>query len=158
MSRHRSDKWTMRRQAASPLGLRRIARWPLAVLGLVVLLGLGALAWMWVSGTLSARNQAQAHACDDGPVAVQVAAAPSIAVATRNAAEAYNAQQVVVADHCVQIQVSSVEPAQVLAGLTGSWNTAKYGPQPQAWISDSSLWTNQLATQHGAFVADVAQS
>ncbi|HEX4222518.1 MAG TPA: substrate-binding domain-containing protein, partial [Pseudonocardiaceae bacterium] len=74
------------------------------------------------------------------------------------AAEAYNAQQIVVADRCVQIQVSSVEPAQVLAGLTGSWNTGKYGPKPQAWIADSSLWTNQLATQHGALVADVAQS
>ena len=147
----------MRRQAASPLGLRRIARWPLAVLALVVVVVLGGVAWMWVGGVLNARNEAQAHACDDGPMSVQVAAAPSIAVATRTAAQAYNAQQVVVADHCVQIQVSSVEPAQVLAGLTGSWD-AKNGPQPQAWIADSSLWTNQLVTQHGALVADVVQS
>jgi Ca-activated chloride channel family protein len=158
MSRHRSDKWTMRRQAASAFGLRRIARWPLVVLCLVVLLVLAGLAWMWVGGTLTARNQAQAHACDDGPMAVQVAAAPSIAVATRNAAAAYNAQRVVVADHCVQIQVSAVDSAQVLAGLTGSWDATKYGPEPQAWLADSSLWTNQLTAQHGALVADVVQS
>jgi hypothetical protein len=158
MSRHRSDKWTMRRQAAAPLGLRRIARWPLAVLALIVLVVLGGVAWMWVGGVLNARNEAQAHACDDGPMAVQVAAAPSIAVATRNAAEAYNAQQVVVADHCVRIQVSSVTPDQVLVGLTGSWNPTRDGPKPQAWIADSSLWTNQLVAQHGALVADVVQS
>ncbi|HJP80405.1 MAG TPA: substrate-binding domain-containing protein [Pseudonocardiaceae bacterium] len=158
MSRHRSDKWTMRRQARSPLGLRRIARWPIVVLGLVVLLILGGVAWMWVGGVLKARTEAQAHACDEGPMAVQVAAAPQIAVATRNAAQTYNAQQVVVADHCVQIQVSAVGPAQVLAGLTGSWDATKDGPKPQAWIADSSLWTNQLVTQHGALVADVVQS
>lgn len=158
MSRHRSDKWTMRRQAASAFGLRRIARWPLVVLAFVILLALGGLAWMWVGGALNARNQAQAHACDDGPMAVQVAAAPAIAVATRTAAEAYNAQQVVVADHCVQIQVSAVGPTQVLAGLTGSWDSTKYGPKPQAWVADSSLWTNQLAAQHGALIADVVQS
>ncbi len=148
----------MRRQAASAFGLRRIASWPLVVLGLVVLLVLGGLAWMWVGGVLNARTEAQAHACDDGPMTVQVAAAPSIAVATRNAASAYNAQQVVVADHCVRIQVSAVGSAQVLAGLTGSWDSTRYGPKPQAWLADSSLWTNQLTTQHGALVADVVQS
>ena len=158
MSRHRSDKWTMRRQAASGWGLRRIARWPIVVLALVVLVVLGGLAWMWVGGELNARNEAQAHACDDGPMAVQVAAAPSIAVATRDAAQTYNAQQVVVADHCVQIQVSSVDPAQALAGLTGTWDPARFGPKPQAWIADSSLWTNQFIAQHGALVADVVQS
>lgn len=148
----------MRRQAASPLGLRRIARWPIVVAALVVLALLGGLAWMWMGGVLKARNEAQAHACDDGPMNVQVAAAPSIAVATRDAARAYNAQQVVVADHCVRIQVSAVDPAQALAGLTGTWDATRYGPKPQAWLADSSLWTNQLLTQHGALVADVAQS
>jgi hypothetical protein len=158
MSRHRSDKWTMRRQAAAPLGLRRIARWPIVVVALVILVLLGGVAWMWMGGVLKARNEAQAHACDDGPMNVQVAAAPSIAVATRNAAEAYNAQQIVVAEHCVQIQVSAVDPAQALAGLTGTWDATKYGPKPQAWLADSSLWTNQLVSQHGALVGDVVQS
>jgi hypothetical protein len=58
----------------------------------------------------------------------------------------------------VQIQVSAVDPAQALAGLTGTWDATKYGPKPQAWLADSSLWTNQLVSQHGALVGDVVQS
>ncbi|HEX3784914.1 MAG TPA: substrate-binding domain-containing protein [Pseudonocardiaceae bacterium] len=148
----------MRRQAAAPLGRRRIARWPLAVLGLVVVVVIGAVAWIWVSGVLSKRAQEQAHACGAGPMTVQVAAAPSIAVATRDAAVTYNAEQQVVADHCIVVEVSSVDPGAALAGLTGTWDAAKLGPKPQAWIADSSLWTNQLASHDGGMIADEPES
>jgi len=148
----------MRRQAAAPLGLRRIARWPLAVLGLVIVVALGAGAWMWVGGVLNKRAQEQAHACGAGPMTVQVAAAPSIAIATRNAAVAYNARRQVVADHCIVIGVSSVDPGTALAALTGSWDATKLGPKPQAWIADSSLWTNQLTSRDGGMIADGPES
>ncbi len=158
MSRHRSDKWTLRRQAAAPLGRRRIARWPLAVLSLVIVIVLGTVAWMWVGGVLTQRAEAQAHSCGAGPLTVQVAAAPSIAIATRNAAQAYNAQQQVVAEHCIVVDVSSVDPGTALAGLTGTWDVSTLGPKPQAWIADSALWTNQLTSRDGGMIADEPES
>jgi Ca-activated chloride channel homolog len=41
--------------------------------------------------------------------------------------------------------VSAVDSQTALNGLRNGWDISQLGPQPQAWIADSTLWTNQLA-------------
>lgn len=157
MARHRASKDETRRTRALT-GRRSVAGWPLAALAAVALIAIGWVTWNWVGGTLSREASAEAAACPDGATTVSVDVAPSIVNQLRSAATDYNATHPVVSDHCVSVQVSAVDPAAVFTGLTGTWDPAKLGQKPQAWLPDSSLWTNQLNAKDPASVGDVAQS
>jgi hypothetical protein len=141
-----------------PQRRRRRAKWPIGVLVVVLLVVGGFFGWSWVGRTLDRQAAASAAACPEGPTTVTVDAAPAITRAARAAADAYTRTHPVVADHCVRVQVNSVDPAAVFAGLTGTWNTHTLGAQPQAWLPDSSLWTNRLNSQNASAVADIPRS
>ncbi|RKT56533.1 substrate-binding domain-containing protein [Saccharothrix australiensis] len=143
MSRHRALRTKVR---------RGIAKWPVAIVGVVALLVLGYLAWTWVGGILERRAAAQAGDCRSGEALLRVAATPSVAEAVREVAEEWSAQRPVVYDHCIRVEVQSIDSEEVLGGLTQGWDEAKLGEQPHAWVTDSTLWANRLGARNRALL------
>ncbi|TWP52201.1 VWA domain-containing protein [Lentzea tibetensis] len=143
MSRHRALRARVR---------RGVAKWPVAIVALVALLGLGYLGWTWVGGVLEDRAAAQAKNCSEGEALLRIAATPTIADSVVEVAKAWSAQRPVVYDHCIVVEVKSVEPQVVQDSLTTTWDEAKLGGRPHAWLPDSSLWANRLAAQNRALL------
>jgi Ca-activated chloride channel homolog len=137
MSRHRVLDSATRR--------RGIAHWPLAVLAVVVLVVLGWLGWSWASSIMDRRAAAAAHECPQGDAVLKIAVAPSVERPVKVAAKQWNDAKTVVYQHCVRVTVVAIDSNEVLTGLTGKWNEGKVGTRPQAWLPESSLWTNRLA-------------
>jgi Ca-activated chloride channel family protein len=149
MSRHRALRTRVR---------RGVAQWPIAVIGLVVLLVLGWLGWNWTGSVLERRAAAQAGACSQGDATLKVAVTPSAADAVRDVAQRWSAQRPVVYDHCIQVEVQSVDSQAVLEGLTQNWDKGKLGEPPHAWLPDSTLWANRLAAQNHALLGAAPKS
>ncbi|TQM83984.1 von Willebrand factor type A domain-containing protein [Saccharothrix saharensis] len=149
MSRHRALRTKVR---------RGIATWPVAIVGLVVLLVLGWLGWSWVGGLVERRAAAQAGDCDEGDALLRIASTPSIAEAVKQVAEAWSGTRPVVYDHCILIEVQSIDSEVVLGGLTQGWDTATIGERPHAWVTDSMLWANRLGAQNAALLGGVPES
>ena len=149
MSRHRALRTKVR---------RGIATWPVAIVGLVVLLVLGWLGWNWVGGLVERRTAAQAGDCNEGEALLRVASTPSAAEAVKQVAEAWSRQRPVVYDHCIQVEVQSIDSEVVLQGLTQGWDTAKIGERPHAWVTDSMLWANRLGAQNAALLGGAPES
>ncbi|GAB3008657.1 substrate-binding domain-containing protein [Saccharothrix stipae] len=149
MSRHRALRTKVR---------RGIATWPVAIVGLVVLLVLGWLGWSWVGGIVERRAAAQAGDCNEGEALLRVAATPSVAEAVKQVAEAWSRQRPVVYDHCIRVEVGSIDSEVVLQGLTQGWNTADIGERPHAWITDSMLWANRLGAQNATLLGAAPES
>ena len=137
---------------------RGMAKWPVAITGLVVLILLGWVAWTWLGGVLERRAAAEANGCANGDVVLRVAVTPSIAQPLRDAAQRWTDTSPVVDDSCIRIQVQSVDSQTVLTGLTTKWDTDKLGDQPAAWLPDSMLWANRLTAQNNAIVGTPPQS
>ncbi|WP_447003297.1 substrate-binding domain-containing protein [Saccharothrix isguenensis] len=149
MSRHRALRTKVR---------RGIAKWPVAIVGLVALLVLGWLGWSWVGGLVERRAAAQAGDCDEGQALLRIASTPSVAEAVKQVAEAWSRQRPVVYDHCIQIEVQSIDSEVVLAGLTQGWDEAAIGARPHAWVTDSMLWANRLGAQDASLLGAAPES
>ncbi|HEX4721341.1 MAG TPA: substrate-binding domain-containing protein, partial [Pseudonocardiaceae bacterium] len=145
MGRHRAETSdTHLRRVQVPGRNRPRRRWPLATFVAVVLFAAGWFGWVWVHGRMVERPAASVVDCPAGGQTIQLAVVPSIADVIGSAAAAYNDSEPVVNDHCVRVNVSAIDAQTVLAAVAHGWDTGKLGPRPQAWIVDSTLWTNQL--------------
>ncbi|MFC6088421.1 substrate-binding domain-containing protein [Saccharothrix lopnurensis] len=149
MSRHRALRTKVR---------RGIAKWPVAIIGLVALIVLGWLGWTWVGGVADRRAAVEAGDCNEGEAPLRVSAAPSVAEAVKQVAEAWSRQRPVVYDHCIRVEVLSIDSETVLAGLTQGWDEAKLGERPHAWVTDSTLWANRLSAQDASLLGAVPES
>ncbi|GHH44931.1 substrate-binding domain-containing protein [Lentzea cavernae] len=149
MSRHR----TLRAKVK-----RGIAKWPVLIVVLVVLLGLSWLALSWAGDILDKRSQALAQNCSEGDSVLRVSVTPSVAEAVRDVARAYSATRPVVYDHCIAIEVTSADSSAVLEGLTTTWDETKLGKRPHAWLPDSTLWANRLTALNAKLVGSAPKS
>jgi Ca-activated chloride channel homolog len=157
MGRHRAgldDVGGRGRRFAVPSAPTR--RWPVVLVAMLAVVAIGWFAWSAVGR--SGHQAAAAANCPDGTLSIQVAVAPSVAPAVAAAAAAFAATNPVSTDHCLRVDVSSINEQDVLTGLTTTWNTDRLGPKPQAWLADSSLWTNAVAAAKPAELGDSAQS
>ncbi|WP_051385587.1 substrate-binding domain-containing protein [Actinokineospora inagensis] len=127
------------------------------VVAVVSLLVLGWAGWGWVGDRLD-REAAREQGCPSGQAVLRVAVTPSVEQPVRAAANRWNARPTVVDDHCVRVNVSSVDSAQAFAGLTGQWNTRELGDRPDVWLPESSLWTDRLAAVDDALLAAAPES
>ncbi|MBV8931108.1 MAG: VWA domain-containing protein [Kutzneria sp.] len=143
MARHRTLMTRVR---------RGIARWPIVVVALAVLAGLGWTGWMWVDSVLDHRAAALLTSCPAGESTLRIAVTPSAADPIRAAAENWTKQHPIVNDHCVRVQVQSVDSETVLTGLTQNWDEGRLGPRPDAWLPDSTLWVNRLSAQNNNLI------
>lgn len=149
MSRHRALRTKVR---------RGIAKWPVVIVGVVALVVLGWLGWTWVGGVVERRAAAEAGECHEGEAALRVSATPGVAEAVKQVAEAWSGQRPVVYDHCIRIEVLSIDSEAVLTGLTQGWDEEKLGARPHAWIPDSMLWANRLGAQDASLLGAVPES
>lgn len=131
-------------------------RWPIVLVAMLAVVAIGWFGWSAVGR--SGHQAAAAANCPNGTLSIQVAVAPSIAPAIASAAAAFAATNPVGTGHCLRVAVSSIDPQAVLTGLSATWNTDRLGPKPQAWLPDSTLWTNALAAAKPAELGDNAQS
>lgn len=137
---------------------RGIAKWPIAVLSLVVLLTLGGLGWSWLGGFLERRAAAEAIGCASGDAAMHIVVAPSVVGTVQQAADAWEETHPVVQDRCIKVDVRAMDSQAVLDNLTGGWNDTKLGPRPTAWLPESSLWANRLSAQNNNTVGSQGES
>ncbi|MCR3753264.1 substrate-binding and VWA domain-containing protein [Lentzea californiensis] len=149
MSRHRALRAKVK---------RGIAKWPVLIVVLVVLLGLSWLALSWAGGVLDKRSQALAQNCSEGDSVLRISVTPSVAEAVRDVAHAYSATRPVVYDHCIAIEVISADSSAVLEGLTTAWDEQKLGKRPHAWLPDSTLWANRLSALNAKLVGSAPKS
>ncbi|MGQ0840884.1 substrate-binding domain-containing protein [Actinokineospora sp.] len=137
----------------------RRKRWPLVVLGLVSLLVLGWFGWTWARDLAVDRTAAEpAATCARGDAVLRVGVSPSVEQPVREAAKRWNADGRIVADHCVEVTVTSVESAPALAGFTGEWSESELGDRPHAWLPESSFWTDRLAAADDALLGTAPES
>ncbi|QKT07386.1 hypothetical protein HUN08_09415 [Gordonia sp. X0973] len=124
---------------------------PLLVAILVALLvaGLG-VSWFQVRDRVDRQADQAASACVAGKAVVPIAASPDIAETLAEIARRYNATHPVVRDHCLTVQVRPVDGRAALAGLRGTWDVKVLGPQPAAWIPQSSVWSAELLSDRPA--------
>ena len=149
MSRHRALRAKVK---------RGIAKWPVLIVVLVVLIGLSWLTLSWAGGVLDKRSQALAQNCSEGDSVLRVAVTPSVAEAVRDVAQEYSATRPVVYDHCIAIEVTSADSSAVLEGLTTTWDETKLGKRPHAWLPDSTLWANRLTALNAKLVGSAPKS
>ncbi|MCP2163830.1 substrate-binding domain-containing protein [Goodfellowiella coeruleoviolacea] len=149
MGRHRTLRTRVR---------RGIARWPIVVTGLVAVLLLGWFGWTWLGGQLDRRASAEAGTCAEGQATLRIAVTPSAADAIRDVAQEWSGQRPIVYDHCIRVEVQPIDARTALDALTQGWDEGRLGSRPQAWLPDSTLWTNQLAQRSPAAVGSSARS
>ncbi|HEY3260952.1 MAG TPA: substrate-binding domain-containing protein [Pseudonocardiaceae bacterium] len=136
-----------RHRAADGPARRGVAKWPIAVLISVLLVGLVWLGWSYASDVLERRAAAELASCTEGEETLTVAVTPSLSEVIERAAMAWTRSHPVVLDHCMRAEVARVPPQAVLTGLTTGWETKALGARPGAWLPESSLWINRLAAQ-----------
>lgn len=144
MGRHRTEAVEPPYHVPAAGGARRRRRWPVAAFVAVLLILGGWFVWSRSQGTGVAPAASSNVSCPAGDESVQIAVSPSIANAVGLVVSAYLRAKPVVTDHCVSVAISAVDPKTVLTGLAHSWDTNMLGPKPDAWIADSTLWSNQL--------------
>jgi Ca-activated chloride channel homolog len=138
MSRHRAVRGPAH---------RGVARWPIALLVSVLVVGLVWLGWSYTGTVLERRAAAQLASCLEGQETLTIAVTPSMADVIGQAALAWGKSHPVVLDHCMRAEVAAVPPQAVLQGLTTGWDSKTLGARPGAWLPESSLWINRLAAQ-----------
>lgn len=138
---------------------RDIAGWPLVAAALIALLGIAWFGWSQLGEKLDRRAAADAGQCVAGAATLPIAVAPSAAKAVSDAAAAWNATRPVIGDACFHAEAHAVPPDAALDGLAGTWDTARWGPRPAAWIPDAPSWVDQLKARNaqalGSLPADV---
>ncbi|MGN9912898.1 substrate-binding domain-containing protein [Phytohabitans sp. LJ34] len=129
---------------------RRPEFWPVVLLSVALVAVLGG--WTAVTYLQRTRND---PACTDR-TSLRVAAAPSVAAAAQEVAQALAAR-----DRCLDVVVEARESAQVLRDLVGAAPagsspsaapppTAATAPPPDVWLPESTLWLRR-ARDGGAF-------
>jgi hypothetical protein len=137
---------------------RRIAKWPIACVVLVVLIVLGVVGWNYADGVLNSRAEAQAVGCSEGNATIKVLVAPAIEKPVTVAADKWNKAKTVVASHCIQVDVKAAKSDDVFKALSGQAPMDTIGGLPAAWIPESSYWTSQVQTSKPEMISSPAQS
>jgi len=140
----RSETTGSHRIVAKQAPRRRIAKWPLVALGVVVLVTLGVVGWNWADSVLNNRAEAQAANCDGGRTGIRILVTPQVAKPVETAAERWNQDKTVVHGSCVQVSVQVRPSDAVLNALTGKASLDTVDGLPDGWIPESSYWVTQL--------------
>jgi hypothetical protein len=86
-------------------------------------------------------------ACTSHPVVVHVTTSSDIGPVVRHLGQYFNGLHRQVSGRCVQVAVTTEPPGTVAAQLART--VPRHGPQPDAWVPDSSLWAG-LASRAAA--------
>ncbi|WP_211225546.1 hypothetical protein [Amycolatopsis nigrescens] len=145
-------------RAVGKAARRRVAKWPIACLVLVVLAGLGWAGWGWLDGVANSRAEAQASSCAEGDANMRVIVTPSAEQPVAAAAAKWNQANTVVHAHCVRIEVQAMPSERVLNALTGRSNIDAIGGMPAGWIPESSFWVDAVTTAKPEIIGSPAES
>ncbi|OZM72519.1 hypothetical protein CFN78_15580 [Amycolatopsis antarctica] len=137
---------------------RRVAKWPIACLVLVALVGLGWLGFSWAASESNTRAEAQAAKCTDGDSTLAVVVTPSAEKAVTAAAQRWNDAKTVVHAHCINVEVKAVPSEQVLGALSGKTGLDTIGGLPAAWIPESAYWVDELTANKPEIIGSPAES
>ncbi|QRP49637.1 substrate-binding domain-containing protein [Amycolatopsis sp. FDAARGOS 1241] len=148
----RSETTGSHRIVAAKAPRRRIAKWPLACLGLVILVAVGVFGWNYADSVLNNRAEAQAATCTGTRTTVRVVVTPQIAQPVDTAAARWNSDLTQSHGACVHVDVESKPSADVLNALTGKTDVATIGGLPDGWIPESSYWITQLTNAKPALI------
>lgn len=131
---------------ASHRARRRGPRWLMpTLLTLVVLLGVGAVAWVGFD-----RLGLAGPSCTGQPTSITVASAGTQFQALSTAARNWTESDPSVDGKCVTATVVLKDSSEVAAALGPAWDEARDGPHPDVWVPDSSLWLQIAASRKDA--------
>lgn len=137
---------------------RRVAKWPIACLVLVALVGLAWLGFTWAESESNSRAEAQAASCADGDSTLRIVVTPSAKQAVDAAAQRWNDQKKVVHAHCIRVEVQATPSQQVLDALAGNAGLDTIGGLPAAWIAESAYWVDALTSNKPEIIGSPAES
>ncbi|HWD02404.1 MAG TPA: hypothetical protein VG674_08135 [Amycolatopsis sp.] len=140
----RSETTGSHRIVAAKAPRRRIAKWPIACLGLLVLVALGIFGWNYADSVLNNRAEAQAATCAGTRTTVHVVVTPQIGKPVETAAGHWNSDLTQDRGACVHVTVTTAPSNVVLDALTGKADAATIGGVPDGWVPESSYWVTQL--------------
>ncbi len=123
----------------------------------VIVVVAGVIAWRFFGDALSNRSHTAAGRCVDAKQTVAVMADPSITELVQEFAERYTTSATPGGDHCVTINVKSVDSDAVVKGLIGNW-PADLGGRPALWIPGSSASAARLAAAAGQQIISDSRS
>lgn len=133
---------------------RGIAKWPIAVLAVLALLGTGATAMIWGINSLNTAAEAEAQGCSEGKRTLHVAVAPKLKEPMSAIATRWNSLDRPVHSHCITVEIGASSWQDVLRVL-GKSDAVK--AVPAAWIAESTHASERLAKSDPQRVATVAK-
>jgi hypothetical protein len=137
---------------------RRIAKWPIACVVLIVLITLGVVGWNWADSVLNSRAEAQAVGCAEGDATIRILVTPAVERPVAQAAATWNNANTVVHAHCVHADVRAMQSERVLKALTGRSGLDTIGGSPAAWLPEASYWVSELQRTRPELIGSAAQS
>ncbi|WP_326835946.1 hypothetical protein VSH64_13615 [Amycolatopsis rhabdoformis] len=140
----RSETTGSHRIVAAKAPRRRIAKWPIACAGLVVLVALGVFGWNWADSVLNNRAEAQAASCGGNRSTLRLVVTPQVAKPVEAAAKRWDADLTPEHGACFQVDVTTKSSSEVLDALVGKTDLSTIGGLPDGWIPESSYWVTQL--------------
>lgn len=132
---------------------RGIAKWLIASLVAVVLLGVGGFFLMWGNDVLNRKAEAEANGCAEGRRVLRVVVPPRIDGPIGEAAKRWNDSNKVVHSHCVIVEVGVAESRDVLKDLRQKGTVRAV---PAVWIPELSHLADQLAKTNPERLAGAA--
>lgn len=126
----------------------RRRRWQTATTGRRLAFGAGAavVAAALVAGGL-VLVRSGSTGCDGPTRTITLAVAPDVADPLRDLAVQWNATDPAVDGLCVRAAVLAKASSQTAAALGPTWDPARDGARPTAWIPESSLWLSVAASR-----------
>ncbi|RRR98373.1 VWA domain-containing protein [Glycomyces terrestris] len=115
---------------------RLVAPW--IVITLVCVLVASGLTWGFVALLRSG--------CSGEVYRVAVAAAPGVAGALGDAAQAWELEQPELDGQCIGVEVTEVSAADASSGISSGWDTMRLGPRPIAWAPDAQAWVSLVSS------------
>lgn len=133
---------------------RGIAKWPIAIVVVLAVIGAGAMAMVWGNNALNNRADAEAQGCPEGRRTLRIAVAPKLEEPISAIADKWNAADRVVHSHCITVEIGVAGWRDALDAIR---QTDAVRAVPAAWIAESAEASDQLEKSSPGRVATVAK-
>lgn len=133
---------------------RGIAKWPIAVVAVLAVIGTGVTAMIWGINSINSAAEAEAQGCSEGKSTLRVAVAPKLEQPMSAIATRWNSLDRPVHSHCITVEIGASSSEGVLDELSDSDDAQSV---PAAWIAESKESSERLSKADPERVATVAE-
>lgn len=128
-------------RAVGQVPRRGLAKWLIAALVAVALIGAGGYLLTWGNDVLNSPAVAEANDCHEGHRTIRIVVAPEIGAAIKDVAKQWSDTKPVINSHCITVDVDAVKSADVIKDLR---QDGAVRAVPAVWIPEFMSWAYQL--------------